>query len=227
MSRANPPLTGWLARADRAAQVREAVRLYRNGELAAALRRGDPGLADAVAAALHDGAIIAPHPVDRLRDSTRELAAELTAAGVRLGRAATRWIDATPMVPLGRRALGFADGWTGGAAREIVGRTRSWAGGMARRAMAFRDGAAARGAEEELAKLSAAGGVPLPAALRARMEALFGHRFAHVRIHTDDAAAQAAQTAGARGWRSARISTSSAASSPPAPSPAIGCCCTS
>src|SRR5213078_4050226 len=44
----------------------------------------------------------------------------------------------------------------------------------------------------------ASGGAPLPVELRARMEALFGHRFAHVRIHTDGAAAQAAETAGAR-----------------------------
>jgi hypothetical protein len=187
---------------DRAEQVREAARLYREGELAAALARGEPGLVDAVAAALHDGAILAPHPVDRFRDNARGLAAELTGVGLRLGRAAARLLDAVPTVPLGQRALAFADGWTGGAARTWTGRARGWADGVARRAMAFRDAAAAaataRAAEDELAKLPTEGGAPLPPALRAQMEALFGHRFAHVRIHTDDAAAQAAEATGAR-----------------------------
>jgi hypothetical protein len=50
--------------------------------------------------------------------------------------------------------------------------------------MALRDAAVTPGAEDELAKLSGAGGVPLPPELRVRMEALFGHRFGHGRIHT-------------------------------------------
>ena len=187
-----------LLHADRATQVREAARMYRAGELAAALGRGEPGLVDAVAAALQDGAILAPHPVDELRGHVRGLAAELTGAGVRLGRAAARWLEATPAAAMAPRALAVADGWTGGAARAWTERTRSWTGGIARRAMAFSERAAAPAAEDALATLSAAGGEPLPAALRARMEALFGHRFAHVRIHTDGAAAQAAGTAGAR-----------------------------
>ncbi len=85
---ANPPVVGWLKRADRATQIHEAARLYRSGELAAALRSGEPGLAEAVAAALHDGAILAPRPVDVFRDSVRGLGAELTAAGRSIGRAA-------------------------------------------------------------------------------------------------------------------------------------------
>jgi hypothetical protein len=187
-----------LLHADRATQVREAARLHRAGELAAALRRGDPGITEAVAAALQAGAILAPHPVDELRDHVRGLAAELTGVGVRLGRAATRWLETTPAAAMAPRALAVADGWTGGAARAWTERTRSWTGGLARRAMAFSERAAGPAAEDELAKLSAAGGEPLPAALRARMEALFGHRFAHVRIHTQGAAAQAAVAAGAR-----------------------------
>lgn len=86
------PEPDWLARADRAMQVREAARLHRAGELAEALRRGRPGLADAVAAALHDGAILAPHPVEVLRDSVRGLGAELTAASHGFSRAAARFL---------------------------------------------------------------------------------------------------------------------------------------
>ncbi|HEY0991223.1 MAG TPA: DUF4157 domain-containing protein, partial [Kofleriaceae bacterium] len=178
--------------------VREAVRLYRAGELADALRRGDPGLADAVATALHQGSILAPHPVDQWRDSVRELGADLTTAGRSFGRAALRFFGTTPLAPVGQRAFAFADAVSGGAARAWTDRARGWADGMARRAMAFRDGAAAHGVEDELAKLPTAGGAPLPPAVRARMEALFGHRFTHVRIHTDAAAARAAEAAGAR-----------------------------
>jgi hypothetical protein len=54
-----------LASADRATQIAEVVRLDRAGELARTLRRGVPGVADAVAAALQDRAIFAPHPVDQ------------------------------------------------------------------------------------------------------------------------------------------------------------------
>jgi len=40
---------------------------------------------------------------------------------------------------------------------------------------------------------SRAGGYPLPADQRARLDAAFGHDFSHVRVHTDDRAAQAAE----------------------------------
>jgi len=112
--------SGWLARADRATQVREAARLHRAGELAEALRRGQPGLADAVAAALHDGAILAPHPVDVLRDSVRGLSADLTTASRSLGRAAARFLGATPLAPVGQRAFAAADAWTGGGRAGVV-----------------------------------------------------------------------------------------------------------
>ncbi|HWO23230.1 MAG TPA: DUF4157 domain-containing protein [Kofleriaceae bacterium] len=187
-----------LRHADRATQIREAVRLHRAGELGAALQHGAPGLADAVAAALHDGAILAPHPVDVWRDNVRGLGAALTIAGHNLGRGAARRLARSSLAPVGKRALAAADAWTGGAAREWTARARGWADGVARRAMAYAERAAERDVEHELAKLSTAGGAALPAALRARMESLFGHRFAHVRIHTDAAAAQAAQAAGAR-----------------------------
>lgn len=178
--------------------IREAARLYRSGELAAALRRGEPGLAAAVAAVLHDGAVLAPPPVDVFRDSVRGLGAELTAAGRNLGRAAARWFRAMPLSPLGARTLAFANGVSGGAMQAWSERARSWADGMARRAMAWSDGAIARGAEDALAKLTAAGGAPLQDALRTRMEVLFGHRFGHVRVYTGADAVQAAEAAGAR-----------------------------
>ncbi|HEY0475928.1 MAG TPA: hypothetical protein VGD37_00305, partial [Kofleriaceae bacterium] len=133
------PKPDWLAEADRAAQVREAVRLHRAGDLAEALRRGRPGLAEAVAAALHDGAILAPHPVDELRDRVRGLGADLTVAGHSLGRAAARFVGTTRLAPVGQRAFAAADAWTGGAARAWSDRARGWADGVARRAMASRD----------------------------------------------------------------------------------------
>ncbi|TMQ14194.1 MAG: DUF4157 domain-containing protein [Deltaproteobacteria bacterium] len=188
----------WLVRAGRAAQVGEAVRLQRAGELTEALRRGDPGLADAVAVALHDGAIVALHPVDALRDSVRALGAEPAVADHRLGRAVVEFLRMTRRRSVDSHVVATVDAATRGAAQVWPPRARGWSDGAARRAMALRDAAAAQGAEDELARLSASGGAPLPVELRARMEALFGHRFAHVRIHTDGAAAQAAETAGAR-----------------------------
>jgi hypothetical protein len=187
-----------LAELDRTAQVREAARLYRTGELAAALERNEPGLVDAVAAALHDGAILAPHPVDQWRDSTRGLAAELAVAGIGAGRAARRWLGGTPWASAGHRVFEAVDARTGGAARVWSERARGWVDGAARRAMASRDRAAVAEAPAQLSQLSGAGGTPLSAALRARLEALFGHRFGHVRIHTDGAATEAAEAAGAR-----------------------------
>jgi hypothetical protein len=143
-----------LAGADRATQVRVAARLHQTGELGAALRRGEPGLADAVAAALHDGAIAAPHPVDRWRANVRGLAADLTTMGLGLGRTAAHWLGTTPMAPVGQRALAVADAWTGGAARAWSERARGWADGVARRAMALHDGAAAPRAEDEADAIS-------------------------------------------------------------------------
>src|SRR5258705_8349668 len=102
--------------ADRAAMVRAAVRLYREGRLAGALRRGEPGLADAVATALHDGQILAPHPVDVWRDSVNGLGAELTTLGRTAGRAAVRFLGTTRFAPVGQRAFAFADAMSGGAA---------------------------------------------------------------------------------------------------------------
>jgi len=194
------PATGArsLTDADRATQIAEVVRLDRRGELSAALQRGAPGLADAVAAALHDGAILAPHPVDVWRANVRGLGAELTLAGQGVGRSAARLLGGTRLAKVGQRAFAAADAWSGGAAREWTQRARGWADGVTRRAMAYSERTAEHGAERELAKLSTSGGEPLPVALRARMEALFGHRFAHVRVHTDDAAARAAQSSGAR-----------------------------
>jgi len=174
---AAPPFT--LACVDRATQVRVAARLHRSGELGAALGRGAAGLADAVAAALHDGAIPVPHPVDRWRTHARGLAADLTAVGVGAGRAAGSWFAATPA---GQRAFALADALTDGAARAWSARARGWVGGAARRAMAYRDGEAAPRVEEALGRLSGSGGAPLSPELCARMEALFGHRFRHVRI---------------------------------------------
>jgi hypothetical protein len=193
--RAPPPDHGHV---DAVTDMERAVRLYREGALGAALRRREPGLADAVADALQQGKIIAPHPVDALRASAHGLGADLATAGRGLGRAAMRFLGTTPLAPVGQRAFGVADAWSGGAVRAWSDRARGWADGVSRRAMALRDGPAGHGAEDELAKLPASGGAPLPPALRARMEALFGHRFGQVRVHTDGAAAQAAHAAGAR-----------------------------
>jgi hypothetical protein len=184
--------------ADRAAGVRLAARLYRDGELARALQQGFAGVTEAVAAALHDGAILAPHPADQLRASASALAGDLSRLGRGVAAAAARAWQDSGLAPVGERAFALADGVTGGAARAWGGRARGWADGVTRRAMAFADAAARDGAEDELGQLSASGGLPLPPATRARMEALFGHRFGHVRIHTDAGAAQAAQAVGAQ-----------------------------
>ncbi|HEX8113762.1 MAG TPA: DUF4157 domain-containing protein [Kofleriaceae bacterium] len=62
---------------------------------------------------------------------------------------------------------------------------------------ALLDGVAA---DSPLARLGRDGGEPLADELRARMEQLFGHGFAHVRVHTDLAAAQATSALGARAF---------------------------
>lgn len=62
---------------------------------------------------------------------------------------------------------------------------------------ALLDGVAA---DSPLARLGRDGGEPLADGLRARMEQLFGHGFAHVRVHTDLAAAQATSALGARAF---------------------------
>ncbi len=51
-----------------------------------------------------------------------------------------------------------------------------------------------------LARAQRSGGQPLPPAVRARMEQVFGHDFGHVRIHTDHSAAQAAEAVQARAF---------------------------
>ena len=111
---------------------------------------------------------VVPHPVDMLRANARGLAADARAVGRNLGKI----------------AAGLGD------------RARQWAGGA--RAMALQDRDAAPDANAALEQLAQAGGEPLPLAVRIRMEALFGHRFAHVRVHTDAAAVHAAAAAGAR-----------------------------
>ncbi|HEY0483999.1 MAG TPA: DUF4157 domain-containing protein, partial [Kofleriaceae bacterium] len=136
---AKPGAAPGFAPMDRAARIQEVAKWYRDGELGAALARGEPGVADAVAAALHDGAILAPHPVDELRDRVRGLGADLTVAGHSLGRAAARFVGTTRLAPVGQRAFAAADAWTGGAARAWSDRARGWADGVARRAMASRD----------------------------------------------------------------------------------------
>ena len=48
--------------------------------------------------------------------------------------------------------------------------------------------------------MRARGGAPLPAAVAARLGAAFGHDFSHVRVHTDAAAASAAEALSARAF---------------------------
>ena len=140
----------------------------------------------------------APHPVDALRRNVRGLAADLTLAGVGVGRTAARLLRRAAEAPVGRRTAELADAWTGGAAQAWTARARGWAEGATRRAMAFHERMAGPSVADQLERLPQSGGAPLTTELRARLEALFGHRFAHVRIHTDASAAQAAEAAGAR-----------------------------
>jgi len=56
------------------------------------------------------------------------------------------------------------------------------------------------GPDAELERTVRRPGRPLPPAVRARMEAAFGHDFSHVRIHTDAAAARAADSVHARAF---------------------------
>jgi hypothetical protein len=159
---------------------------------------------DGVATRAHSPAIAepaaetAPHPVDALRTNVRGLAADLTLAGVGVGRTAARLLQRAAAAPVGRRAAELADAWTGGAAQAWTARARGWAEGATRRAMAFHERMAGPSAADHLERLTQSGGAPLTAELRARMEALFGHRLAHARIHTDASAAQAAEAAAAR-----------------------------
>ncbi len=55
-------------------------------------------------------------------------------------------------------------------------------------------------ATDDLDRVIRRSGQPLPPAVQARMEAAFGHDFSHVRIHTDAAAARAAQDIQARAF---------------------------
>lgn len=150
---------------NRAERVREVVRMQRDDELAAALRRGEPGIVDAVATALQQRAMV-PSPVDLFRANVRGLAADIR---------------------LLERNLGKANAGIG-----ISGRPAG------ARAMALQDRDAAPRVSDALEQLAQSGGEPLSLAVRIRMEALFGHRFAHVRVHTDADAIRAAETAGAR-----------------------------
>lgn len=60
-------------------------------------------------------------------------------------------------------------------------------------------GAVPQGVAERVER-ALTGGRPLPAELRARMEAAFGHAFDHVRLHTDGRAASAARAVNARAF---------------------------
>ena len=55
-------------------------------------------------------------------------------------------------------------------------------------------------ATEAVARLRPGGGRPLPPAVLARVNAVFGHDFSHVRLHSDAAAAEAAQALNARAF---------------------------